>query len=245
MVLCLPSQDLKLQREHSNTAILLFTHDAEIEVKHKCFSAQSSRKVNKLIAESLIRSAKNKIIKSGIPYFIITTKNQSGNTFGERLVNAIDCVFNQGFEKVIVTGNDSPDLSSDTLVDTKELLNNNDVVIGPTTKGGTYLIAISKKYFDKKAFKNLPWQSSRLLQGLINYAQLFSNSHRIIQTLDEINSTKDLYEYIKNSYRNRFSRLLISLVSINSTKTVFQRTIRLQEVTRYLFRITAPPALMS
>lgn len=234
-----------MQTPSSDTAILLFTHDAEIEVKHKCFSSHSSRKINKLIAENLIRSAENKVIKSGIPYFVVTTKDQSGNTFGERLANAVDYVFNKGFEKVIVTGNDSPDLLSDTLVDTKELLYNNGVVIGPTNKGGTYLIGISKKHFDKEVFENLPWQSSRLLQELINYAQVLSNGYQIIETLDEINGSKDLYEYIKNSYRNRFSRLIISLIFITSAKTNFRRAIRLQEVTRYLFRITAPPVLMS
>lgn len=227
--------------DNKSIAVILFTHDAETEIKHKCFSDFRSKKTNRLVAEGLIKSAEDRIIKTELPYFIFTTKEQTGSTFGERLTNSIESVFKKGFEKVIVTGNDCPELSAGQLIETKKLLDVEDIVIGPTNKGGTYLIGISKDGFDKRMFENLPWQSEKLLKGLIEYAQHLSNRHSLLKELSEINCSQDLIAYIRNSYTNEFSRLLASLISTNSSKQIYFHLFRKQELVNYLFRITAPP----
>lgn len=232
-----------MQSERANTAILLFTHNAETEVSNKCFSPQSNRKTNKCIAESLIRYAESTIIKTKIPHFVIYTQNQSGNTFGERLTNAIQDVFDKGFEKVIVTGNDSPDLSADILKSTYELLKNNELVIGPTNKGGTYLIGVSRNTFDKRVFQELPWQTNQLLRGLIHYAQSYTHHFHITKTLVEINDAKDLFRYFKKHYKKQFSRWVSSLISIHEVNQLFFHLIKKKELIRYFFRLTSPPRL--
>ncbi|MGE0567104.1 MAG: DUF2064 domain-containing protein [Bacteroidia bacterium] len=235
-----------MQARLSDTAILLFTHDADSEVNYKCFSPKSNRKINKQIAESLIRSAERTIAKTNIPYFVITTRYQSGNTFGERLTNAIQTVFEKGFEKVIVTGNDSPNLTSENLIDTKELLYTNEIVIGPTIKGGTYLIGLTKNKFNKESFESLAWQSNQLTQELINYAANFSKNYYISEPLHEINTSEDLRQYIDRfSIHSKLSRLLALLIYRYSFESIYFPHKSQKEIIRYLFGITAPPELIS
>ncbi len=80
-----------------NTAILFFTREANEEALHKSFVHD---KRNKLIATQLIAHTRKTVDKSGLPVF--QTTSQIGNTFGERLSNALTEVYALGFEKVIV-----------------------------------------------------------------------------------------------------------------------------------------------
>ena len=235
----------KVRTESPYIAVLLFTHDSKTEVKHKSFSSHSGKKVNIHIAERLIQSAKSRIIKSKLPYFICTTQNQNGITFGERLANAIEQVFDQGFEKVIVTGNDSPDLTVNSLTDAGKLLKENDLVIGPTQKGGTYLIGLSRKNYNRKLFEGLSWQTGSLLNSLIHYAQNQTNSYAITKRYFEINNQYDILSYIKKFGRRKFSQWIVSLLSSNYPKLLSTFIYPKTQLLQYFFRLTAPPMLVT
>lgn len=231
-------------KDRNTTAILFFTHDPETEVRYKCFSDNSNHSTNRKIAESLIHNAKNVILKSKIPYFIISTELQQGDSFGERLANAIQTTFDKGFDKVIVTGNDSPNLTPKTLKNAESKLEQNEIVIGPTTKGGTYLIGLTKKSFNKKLFVSLSWQTSHLLNDLIGYTKFISANYSLINFLDEINDHNDVLRYIRLNIRNKtFSRLLSSIINFNKnwiSKTAYCFTPQQQS---YFFGIKAPPLI--
>ena len=57
--------------------------------------------------------------------------------------------FSKGFcskaEKVLIIGTDCPTLSPDLLREAFVKLNKHDLVVGPATDGGYYLIGLSKK----------------------------------------------------------------------------------------------------
>lgn len=85
---------------------------------------------------------------------------QSGNGLGERLKNAFAEAFEQGFSKVIAIGSDSPDLPENFLRQAFEGLDCHDVVIGPSSDGGYYLIGFSESTFVGEAFDNIAWSTS-------------------------------------------------------------------------------------
>ena len=111
------------------------------------------------------------IHKTNLPYFISDETTQTGTTFGEKLSTAVQAVFDQGFENIIIVGNDTPGLTAQLIHDTYFSLGQNDLVLGPDYNGGAYLIGLAKGVFNKKMFANLSWKTSKVFQQLQAFSE--------------------------------------------------------------------------
>lgn len=129
----------------------------------------------------------------GLPVYRSAPHNQTGNGFGEKISNTIQEVFDSGYEKIIIVGNDCPLLDIAMLRKAIHQLQHNDVVIGPDKRGGIYLLGISKLYFCKKDIEQLPWQTSGLAFALQSYLQSIQAAPVVLKTLSDINQTSDLF----------------------------------------------------
>lgn len=228
--------------QESRTAILLFTNTAEAEIQTKQFVNSNNRIKNRVIAEHLINESIKKVSSLNTPYFIVSTSDQIGASFGEKLSNAIQFVFEKGFKKVLVTGSDIPTLGRNALANATKKLEHNDFVIGPTSKGGTYLIGISEKLFNKVQFENLRWQTRDLLSDLINYTNSQSKQLAIERTLFDINTQYDLVRFVVNfSRRTKIARLISALISTFKLTQVFSCCKMQLATPRYFFGLVAPP----
>src|SRR5690606_12351812 len=61
---------------------------------------------------------------------------QSGGDLGEKMKNAFLQLFQEGFEKVLIIGSDSPDLKEDIFSEAFSKLDSHNAVIGPAKDGG-------------------------------------------------------------------------------------------------------------
>ena len=68
---------------------------------------------------------------------------QIGTDLGERLTSATQWAAKQGYTKILLVGSDSPTLPISYISKALTLLNSRDIVIGPSTDGGYYLIGFS------------------------------------------------------------------------------------------------------
>lgn len=68
---------------------------------------------------------------------------QKGDTLGERMNNAFEYAFDAGYKSVVLVGSDLPYLIIDTFKQAFAVLKENDVVFGPATDGGYYLIGMN------------------------------------------------------------------------------------------------------
>ena len=187
------------------TAVLIFAKSSQEEKKFKSFA-----KGNALVDElnvTILQTVKN----TKLPYFLFTEKEQIGNSFGERFSNAIQSVFEKGFDSVITVGNDSPQLTKRHILKASNEINENKFVVGPSIDGGFYLMGLSKKQFDELAFSDLPWQTSHLEKCISN--QISAQQIEIIKlgTLLDIDSASDLKALFKLS--QRISGKLLSILS--------------------------------
>lgn len=82
---------------------------------------------------------------------------QNGVDIGARLENAFYYAYSKGYNDVMVVGPDAPDLSQEVFEDAFERLNNTEVVIGPASDGGYYLLAFNRSGFFLDVFSNIPW----------------------------------------------------------------------------------------
>ena len=184
------------------TAILIFANSAEKEAERKSFLSAD-------VFSALNNQTLKKVKKSGIDYFLISEKQQVGNSFGERFSNAIESVFNNGFENVITIGNDTPHLKTHHLIDTLQQLEKNDLILGPSKDGGFYLMGIKKEHFHKETFLKLPWQTNRLQKCISSKATAKNLEIKFLELLNDLDTKEDIKTIL-----NSFKKISFSILKI-------------------------------
>jgi len=208
--------DKCLKNITNDTALLLFSRTAVSEAVHKNFLAKKSKTLNLTISKKLITRTTAIAKQSQLPFFVISDLQQSGNNFGERLANAIQNIFDKGFQKLIVIGNDCPGLTSATILHATQKLKTHDIVAGPTIKGGLYLIGLNKAAFNPDDFKNLHWQTANVYNEFLSLE--INHSFSALPLLDDVNSHQDILKQVRSSSFHWFTRFLRSaLASIHSS----------------------------
>ena len=205
-------------KEVKNTALLLFTRSAEEEAIAKDFTEAHSFHANLLIAKNLISHTEKIARDSGLPCFTINTDLQTGNSFAERLNNAFNDIFELGFENVIAIGNDCPTLTPADLVFAAEKLQLKEVVIGPASDGGLYLIGLNQHFLRTELFNNIPWGTDQVSSAFIYYLDSVSAEFIVTQQKSDLDHRSDLLKTISNpfllfSFRKKLASILASVNS--------------------------------
>ncbi|MEM9078494.1 MAG: DUF2064 domain-containing protein [Bacteroidota bacterium] len=187
-----------------DTAILFFANSAE-----KDFARKNFNHVAVSLFQDLTQHTLRTIERTGLPYFHFTEEEQYGDTFGERLSNAFESIFDLGFNKVISVGNDSPNLTSKNILEAQALVSKDHAVIGPSLDGGCYLLGLHRDDFQQEAFETLPWQSASLYQQLVLQLEMRDVNLAYLTTLNDIDSIADIKRL--SNYIKTFSAHWISL----------------------------------
>jgi uncharacterized protein len=87
---------------------------------------------------------------------LIFSEQRSGN-LGERMKGAFLAAFRQGAQQVILHGTDIPDLAPHHIDEAFDALKSHDLVLGPSTDGGYWLIGLKKP---AELFDHMGWGSS-------------------------------------------------------------------------------------
>ncbi len=154
-------------QSNDQAAILLFSRSSRQEALHKQLAGSRSYEVSKTLLHHVLREAR----KTGLPISTCFSAQQKGNSFGERLANATEAVFAQGFTRVLIIGGDSPGLNATILQDAHQRLQMQPIVCGPAQDGGLYLIGLSKDTYQRTSFINLPWETGQLHQTFVSQVQ--------------------------------------------------------------------------
>lgn len=115
--------------------------------------------------------------------------SQNGNDLGERMSDAIRKTLSAGYRKVVIIGSDSPDLPPEYINEGFEKLDSSDMVIGPSTDGGYYLIGAKKEL---PIFNNIPWSSNMVFDMTIEKAGENNLAFSILGEWYDIDTWEDL-----------------------------------------------------
>ncbi len=115
---------------------------------------------------------------------------QKGNDLGERMSNAFQDGFKDGYENIVLIGSDLPNISADIIHDGFKALNDNEVAFGPAEDGGYYLIGMSK--FQNCIFEDKAWSTSNLLEETLSELKQKKIEVSLIETLNDIDTFEDL-----------------------------------------------------
>ncbi len=93
-------------------------------------------------------------------------------------------------DKVILIGSDTPDIEQEIISKTFQQLESNDVVLGPSTDGGYYLIAMSK--YHPEVFQNVRWSHEKTLSDTIQQIERENLSYHLLEEKIDIDTIEDL-----------------------------------------------------
>ena len=123
----------------------------------------------------------------------ISLITQKGKNLGGRMFNAMKCLFEKGYERVLLIGIDSPDLPLSFIVDAFKKLEYYELVIGPSEDGGYYLIGLTKPI--KNLFTNIHWGSSNVLNETISRAEHSRISYFLLPMWYDIDNLNNLLRW--------------------------------------------------
>lgn len=192
-------------------AIIFFSLKASQEGQVKKILSANCRK-NEALSAAFINRTEKILAEVGLPVFRFDQNNQKGNDFGHKLANAYQEIFDLGYQSVIAVGNDSPELVNTDWEQIQQQLTNGKLVIGPTLRGGTYLIGLSRKDFEKEKFATLSWQTNSLFSQLKEYGIARKAQFNILRKIRDINTYFDLKILIRNEFLDLAIKKLVLLI---------------------------------
>ncbi len=116
---------------------------------------------------------------------------QQGENLGKRMGNAFHEGFADGFAKICIIGSDLLDLSQKDVQNAFSALDHNDVVIGPASDGGYYLLGL--KNWKPAVFENKNWGTKTVFEETM--ADLMNENVALLDIRNDV----DVYDDIKDN----------------------------------------------
>lgn len=115
---------------------------------------------------------------------------QEGPDLGTRICNAMEAAFSvSADERVIVIGSDCAELTTDLVNEAFEALREYDVVIGPATDGGYYLLGISS--FQPSLFLDREWSTDHVYKDAVNEVGRLGLNLLTLPELSDVDTVED------------------------------------------------------
>ena len=113
---------------------------------------------------------------------------QSKGNLGQRMESAFKTAFRMGYKNVVIVGSDLYSLKSSHIETAIRQLKKNEVVLGPATDGGYYLLGLKMNL--SALFCNKHWGSATVLEDTLD--DLKSSSVFLLEPLNDIDTFEDL-----------------------------------------------------
>ncbi|MDU5080484.1 TIGR04282 family arsenosugar biosynthesis glycosyltransferase [uncultured Tissierella sp.] len=148
-------------------------------------------------------------IENIIPEFVKTLP-QIGEDLGNKMYNAINDILSLDYEKVILIGSDIPHIKNEDILHSFKILEEKDIVLGPSYDGGYYLIGMKKPnegifHISKK------WGGKSVLESTIDMA----NNQRLTVGLAakymDIDTKEDLFAFM-DKYEGHRDKIALKTV---------------------------------
>lgn len=131
---------------------------------------------------------------------------QPAGALGDRLAAFFAAQFAQGVDRVVVIGTDSPTLPPEYIALTFHYLATHDVVLGPATDGGYYLLGLRRdaenplppasatgvKPWPAVLFEGIPWSGPEVCQQTLDRIRLAGRSLALLPPWYDIDQVDDL-----------------------------------------------------
>ena len=115
---------------------------------------------------------------------------QFGQNLGERMLNAFLDLKAKGYDQVLIIGTDCIELTEDNIVKAYELLETNDIVIGPAEDGGYYLLGLN--HIHPEIFTDMEWSTDAVLAETLKRTSSLDLNVGFLPVHNDIDDLEDL-----------------------------------------------------
>lgn len=130
---------------------------------------------------------------------------QIGSDLGQRMRNAFEKCFSDGFETAILIGSDIPDLPREIIDEGFGALASCDVVIGPSLDGGYYLIGCHAATFSPDLFSGIPWSTEGVLKSTCEILDKIGRGIVILPPWRDVDTYEDLKALVERNRNTPFA----------------------------------------
>jgi hypothetical protein len=125
----------------------------------------------------------------------LVSQSESEN-LGERMYDAMAYGFRQSFASICLIGSDIYELTPAIIETAFDLLKRHDLVLGPASDGGYYLIGLHRNYIE--LFTDISWGTDQVLAQTIQRADKLKLSIALLAELNDIDELEDIKEEDRN-----------------------------------------------
>ncbi len=191
--------------KHKN-AVIIFAKSPRGENVKTRLAGRLSKDERLALYESLLENTVEKLRNvPGADTFISYTPPEDGGYFagfglqtfpqaegdlGLKMHAAITRALDEGYEKAVLVGVDIPGLTASIIQRAFGLLSENDLVFGPATDGGYYLVGLKKPA--EEVFTGIEWSRRTTLGKSVEKAMAAGLRVEYVDTLSDIDRPEDL-----------------------------------------------------
>ncbi|MEX2435241.1 MAG: TIGR04282 family arsenosugar biosynthesis glycosyltransferase [Balneolaceae bacterium] len=128
--------------------------------------------------------------KDSIDQIVFEKRLQEGDDLGARMKKAFARAFDEGFDRVLIIGSDCPGLTEEMILNAFNVLDNQQVVIGPSEDGGYYLLGMRK--FIPDLFSDVNWSTETVYDETVETVKNMGLSYSTLPVLNDIDTEADL-----------------------------------------------------
>ncbi len=145
-----------------------------------------------------------------VPYPLLP---QSEGDLGKKMMSAFENAFKAGYKRCVIIGSDLPNINTQRILAAFEALQTFDLVLGPTTDGGYYLIGSSKRL--PQLFNNVAWSTETVYEQTMHNAEAQQISTHILPIETDIDSIDEVKAIWLN--RNRLKTQIPNTITVINT----------------------------
>lgn len=130
------------------------------------------------------------------------TFRQQGTDLGEKISSAFDLALST-YQQVLIIGTDCPYLTEEQIDRAFDALNEVNVVIGPASDGGYYLLGLTAPA--PALFTGIDWSTDKVLTQTITKSQLLGLKCHMLEELSDIDYEADWLRFLDVRERDKKS----------------------------------------
>ena len=124
-------------------------------------------------------------------------RRQGRGDLGEKMTHGFGEAFDQGMERVVLVGTDCPGVSAELFDRALEMLGEKDLVLGPASDGGYYLIGLKTSV--PQLFAGVAWGTDGVLERTMRIADERGLMVGLVDQLDDVDRPEDLHVWERES----------------------------------------------